>query len=143
QVAWNTSGSPQYVDARFCLTASPPSSLGTLPAGPDITATQTQIAVTSSITFSQPFAVVIDTERMNVTAISPGSPATWTVQRHAGGTAAATHATTYPNLTAKNVMNTPLPLDGAGNQMHMCILEQDVTTVAPEKGTLAAAPSNP
>jgi hypothetical protein len=142
-VAWNPSGPPQYVDARFCLTTSPPTSLGTLPLGPDVTATQTQIAVNSSVTFSQQFAIVIDTERMNVTAISPGSPAIWTVQRHAGGTAAATHSTTYPGGALKNVMNTPLPLDAAGNQMHMCILAQAVNTVTPDQCTLAAPPTNP
>jgi hypothetical protein len=96
------------------------------------------------MTFSQQFPIVIDTERMNVTGIP--SVGTWTVTRGAGGTTKTAHSQFYPdNVTAKKVMSTLLPLDGdgvTGNLMHMCILEQDVTIVAPVNCT-AAAPTNP
>ena len=141
QVAWDPALA-NYVDARYCLTKNLPASLGTLASAPDpITDSQTTITVNgSAITSATPnFPIVIDAERMNVTAISG---TTWTVQRGQGGTLAKSHAATYPGGAAKKVMSTPLPLDGSSKQMQMCIFEESVKTVTPNLCT-ASPPSNP
>jgi len=147
QVAWITVNNvPQYVDARFCLTPTvPASSLGTLAAAITTTA-QTAITVTPSGSLpATPFPITIDTERMQVTSTGTGS--NWTVTRGTGGTTKTLHSQYYAdNVTAKKVMTTPLPLDGdgvTGNQMRMCILNQEVTTMTPDNCPSPAPPGPP
>ena len=72
---------PHYKDARFCLTQTLPVPSVGHAGGAITTPTQTPITVTSSVTtFTQKFPIVIDQERMTVTAISGNH---WTV--HARG----------------------------------------------------------
>jgi hypothetical protein len=123
---------------RACLSANLPTPYGAL-SGP-IGVGDTVIPVNASATLPvAPFPVVIDKERMTVTAVAGGS---WTVARGAGGTTAAAHP------SAAVVMTTPLPLDGNGNEMRMCIAEEGWTAVAPGAPDcpvtpMAGAPSAP
>ncbi len=128
----------------ICLTPNLPASLGTLTAA-ITTVTQTAITVTPSVSLpAAPFPITIDTERMQVTSTGTGS--NWTVTRGTGGTTKTSHSQYYAdNVTAKKVMTTSLPLDGdgvTGNQMRMCILNQEVTTVTPNQCP-SPAPAGP
>ena len=83
QVAWNPSGPPQYVDARFCLTQNLPAVIGYFGGGDNQLTSPITKTVTSSITtFTQKFPIVIDQERMTVTAISGNQ---WTFTRGLSG----------------------------------------------------------
>jgi hypothetical protein len=118
------------VPGRACLSPELPFPYGTL--GQPIAVSDTQITVNSPALPplpTPPFPIVIDNERMTVTNVAG---TLWTVDRGVGGTTAATHSTVYPDLTtAKNVMSTPLPLDGSSIQMRMCIASEAWETVAP------------
>src|SRR5262249_26498953 len=113
------------VPARACLSGAPVS-LGTLQA--NIGAGDTTINVsTAPPAVGTP--IIIDRERMVIAA--GGAIAAWNVVRGQGGTAAVVHTTTYAGGGAKQVMSNPLPLDGAGNQMQMCLVDELWTTVDP------------
>jgi hypothetical protein len=109
------------VPGRACRSANLPSPLGAL--GNAIGAGDSVIPVMVSASVpGTPFPIVVDNERMIVTAVAGGS---WTVVRGAGGTTAAVHA------AATAVMTTPLPLDGAGKEMRMCIAEEGWIAIEP------------
>jgi hypothetical protein len=106
KVAWYTDslGNPIYIRAQSCTSESLPATLTTLSvplsnaggSGQTMTVTSTPAGLTA------PFAVVVGTERMLVTAISGNS---WTVNRgDTQGTAVAGHS------AGALVMSTPLPL---------------------------------
>lgn len=116
KVQWQGLVTP--VNARACIGPELPASYGALAGAiPDNVATTFTITASSLAAPVLPFPVNVGSERMTVVAISGG---TWTVQRGAGGTIAplAGHA------AGAQVMSTPLPLDGSGNQMQMCVVEE-------------------
>jgi hypothetical protein len=117
------------VPGRACLSPELPFPYGTLGA-PITTVSGTHITVNSPAPLpTPPFPIVIDNERMTVLNVAGTD---WTVDRGVGGTTAAIHSIFYPDgTTAKNVMSTPLPLDGDQIQMRMCIASEAWETVAP------------
>lgn len=134
RVAWYGSGGvlTSPVPGRACLSPKLPAPYGVL-SGP-ILAGDTLIPVTVSGSLPvAPFPIVIGQERMTVTAVAGGS---WTVTRAAGGTAPAAHA------AAASVMSTPLPLDGSGNEMRVCIVEEGWTAVPPGVPDCPVAPAS-
>ena len=83
-----------------------------------------------------PFDIVIDNERMTVTALQTGT--SWTVLRHVGGTTQTTHS------AGAAVMSTPLPIDRnpfmpdghtvnpyQNQQAHMCIRYEGFMAAGP------------
>jgi hypothetical protein len=136
-VAFNTTGTPQFVPALSCSSTTLPAPYGNLhasigtsdaqilvdvPASPIPTYTDshgnTVPYPTSTFPTSGSFPIVIGTERMLVTAISgASSPFTLTVTRGDGATQKAAHdANVY-------VMSTPLPIDpNTQVQIPMCIV---------------------
>ena len=142
RVAWyNSMGIlGPLVPGRACLSPDLPFPYGTVGAV-TIAAGDLMIGVTASIPVpTPPFPIQINNERMTVTAVSGSS---WTVVRGVGGTTAAIHN------PGANVMSTPLPLDGAGIQMQMCIAEEGWSSVypgandCPTTATVAPNPSIP
>lgn len=113
EVSWetDTGGNPVFVPGRACWSNELPSPRGTLNGPVTADATSLDVSGASGLP-STPFAIVIDEERLQVTNVS-GS--TWTVVRGDGGTAAAAHA------DGASVMSTPLPLDGSGLVVPICI----------------------
>ena len=138
-VAWfDSAGMPTpLVPGRACIGNQLPAPYGTLAV--DIpNATDTLITVNPSVTLPPtPFPIVIDKERMTVTAVAGSA---FTVVRGVGGTAAAAH---LASPAPKYAMSTPLPLDGAipPKQMQVCIVEEGWTTVP--SGTPDCLPANP
>jgi len=133
-VAFNTTGTPNFVPALACLGSALPAPYGNLQQ--NIGASDTQIRVTvppsplptygnppvayptSTFPAAGAFPIVIGTERMLVSAISgTSSPYTLTVTRGNGATPPA------PHNVADYVMSTPLPVDpGTNVQVPMCIV---------------------
>jgi hypothetical protein len=110
------------VPGRACLSPDLPFPYGTVGAVA-IVVGDLVIGVTASIPVpTPPFPIMIDQERMTVTGVAGPS---WTVVRGVGGTTAAIHN------PGASVMSTPLPLDGAGVQMRMCIAEEGWSSVYP------------
>ena len=122
RVAWydptGTTLSP-LVPGRACLSPNLPAPYGALSGAIDAGDTTIPVSVSATLPVA-PFPIVIDKERMTVTAVAAGS---WTVVRGAGGTTAAAHA------SGQSMMSTPLPLDGSGNEMRVCIVEEGWTAV--------------
>lgn len=126
-VAWYVNGSLiSPVPARACL-SGPPVILGLLQSAiPDGVTTAISVS-TSAPPVGTP--IIIDRERMVIDTGSSGN--TWIVKRGQGGTAAVAHSATYADNSTKRVMSNPLPLDGAGNQMQMCLVDEFWTSVDP------------
>lgn len=136
-VAFNTTGTPQFVPALACSNTALPAPYGNLHSAIGTSDTQILVDVpaspvptyvdshgntlsypTSTFPASGSFPIVIGTERMLVTAVSGGSsPFTLTVTRGDGATQKAAHdANVY-------VMSTPLPVDPNTHvQIPMCIV---------------------
>lgn len=156
KLAWTTdpvSGQPtNIINGVACLSAIPPTPYGLLASAISDTATTVTLDTTTTISTqgpakttlpaSAPFPIVINTERMQVTAISGGPTYTLTVLRGQGGTLAVPHATSTTTTTTwpTTVMSTPLPIDPnpllADNsspnpyymkQDHMCVWDQGWT----------------
>lgn len=113
-VKWAGLGSA--VPGRACLSASLPKDYGTLGAAIGAGDGSITIVAGSTAAPAAPFPIVIGNERLLVTDTSGGS--TWLVQRGNGGTTASGHA------GGAKVMSTPLPLDGSGNVMQICIVSE-------------------
>ena len=103
----DANGNPVFITATNCEpspsspTAALPFPYGTLITSLSRTASTLKIALASGVTVpAVPFRIVVESERMVVTAINGTS---WTVQRAADGTTAATHA------ASAMVMSTHLP----------------------------------
>jgi len=133
-IAWlsNTAG---FVDvaAQPCLVTqfapnNLPAPYGTLAQAVNSNKSKIQVNVTNAPAIPLSFPIIVDSERMQVTALGN----TWTVQRGQGGTTASPHAAGAP------VMSTPRPLltgpfDSTqsaagyvvGNQAHGCIASPD------------------
>jgi hypothetical protein len=124
RVAWYDSNGnlTPIVPGRACVSPTLPAPYGTLindvPASTP--GTQMNIFVNAAAVPPLPFPIVIDKEVMTVTAVSGTQ---WTVTRGVGGTAALAHSA----VGTKYVMSTPLPLDGSGNLMRVCIVEEGWT----------------
>ena len=126
KVAWLTdnAGSPIFIAAPSCL-GDLPTAYGSLAA--DVANSDKKIAVnTTAAVPAVPFAIVIGSERMDVTKVTNNQ---WTVTRHTGGTSASAHFANDP------VMSTPLPIlsassgpYSAGSQAQMCLLNQSGNT---------------
>jgi len=132
KVQWFVNGvlTPK-VEGRACLSPSLPTPYGTL-SGP-IGAGDTTIFVTPTGTLpAAPFPIAIGLERLTVTAVSG---TTWSVMRGEGGTTGA------PNVSGASVMSNPLPLDGTGIQMRMCIAEEGWSAFSPGNPGAADCPT--
>ncbi|HET9671151.1 MAG TPA: hypothetical protein VFQ93_16230 [Casimicrobiaceae bacterium] len=134
QFAWRTDSlGPVFVDAQACLATqfsnNLPAPYGTLAQSVNSSKNKISVNVTTAPTISLPFPIIVESERMQVTAISPGN---WTVMRGQGGTNAVSHTVT--TATPIYVMSTPRPLlEGpfnprqtiagykVGDQAHGCI----------------------
>jgi hypothetical protein len=105
-----------------------PAPYGTLAQAVNSNKNKIQVNVTNAPTIPLSFPIIVDSERMQVTALGNN----WTVQRGQGGTTASSHAAGAP------VMSTPRPLltgpfDSTqsaagyvvGNQAHGCIASPD------------------
>jgi len=125
KVAWDVdgSGNPIFVFANACLSQDFPKQYATLQADGGTTLT---ISAPTGVPATAPFDIVIDNERMTVTAGQTGT--SWTVVRAVGGTTQTTHS------AGAAVMSTPLPIDRnpfkpdgvtvnpyKDKQAHMCI----------------------
>lgn len=122
RVAWYDSTGTvlgPLVPGRACLSPKLPAPYGALNGAIDAVVTTFPVSVSAPLP-ATPFPIVIDQERMTVTAVASGS---FTVLRGQGGTTAAAHA------SGKSTMSTPLPLDGSGNEMRVCIVEEGWTAV--------------
>lgn len=132
QFAWFTdSQGPVFVDGQACLRTqfanNLPAPYGTLAQDVNSSKTKIQVNVTTAPTIPLPFPIIVESERMLVTAISTNQ---WTVLRGQGGTARAAHSAT-PTVS---IMSTPRPLltgpfnarqsaahYNVGDQAHGCI----------------------
>ena len=128
-VAWEAdgSGNPIYVPGLACLAPSLPAPYGTL--GANIATADPSVVVNTTAPIpAAPFAIVVGTERMQVTSVTgAASPYTLAVNRGQGGTTAASHS------SGDSVMSTPLPIVPAsyalyaGQQARMCIVDHGFT----------------
>jgi len=108
QLAWHTDSlGPVFVDAQPCLVTqfdhNLPAPYGTLAQDVNSTKNKISVNVTTPPSISLPFPIIVESERMNVTAIGPSQ---WTVERHQGGTAPQAHNAS-PTVF---IMSTPRPL---------------------------------
>jgi hypothetical protein len=136
KVAWTqTGGNPDYVYGRSCIAPGLPLPYGRLTA---TTANATSITLDlssppaggftpgpTSTAFS--FPLVVGTERMLATY--SGSGTTYNVLRAQGGTSPVDLSA----YTGAFVMSTPLPLDANGQQMQVCIRDQEFVTLPPDQ----------
>ena len=137
--------SPQ-VPYKTCLSPAEPAPYATLTDDVAIGATDISVSVVAASVPDVPFAIVIDSERMIVTAKT--SATTWQVARGStvGGTAIF-HSKVYGTTTvSKNVMSTPFPLYKQGSMvdplpMQMCALEYGAAVV-PNEACLATDAAN-
>ncbi|HXR56526.1 MAG TPA: hypothetical protein VN858_06975 [Casimicrobiaceae bacterium] len=108
QLAWFTDSlGPVGVDAQACLQTqfanNLPAPYGTLAQDVNSTKTKIQVNVLNAPAISLSFPIIVEGERMQVTAINNNQ---WTVSRGQGGTRAASHSAT-PTVF---IMSTPRPL---------------------------------
>jgi hypothetical protein len=125
----HNAGDPVFIPAQGCDAPILPKQYGTGSIGQGSQSLTLSPAVDTSMLPSTPFPIVMETERMLVTAVNSG--ASWTVTRNVGGTAPA-----MPQHSSVPVMSTPLPLltaaavSGqpgyytAGTPAQMCIASQ-------------------
>lgn len=151
KVRWGNLASP--VPARACVGSALPAPYGTIVSYSGTATSGTLVifvpnpltanwaVAPTSTTLS--FPVEIGKERLQLTfvsqtAVSGGANYTYSAQRNASWTGS------QDLLSAgTSVMSNPLPLDGSGVQMQMCIVDEGYTTVDPSLCPQATVSSPP
>ncbi len=95
-----SAGDPVFIPAQACAAPILPEQYGSASIDGSSTSLTVSLTVQANTLPGTPFPIVVESERMLVTAVNGGA---WTVQRGDGGTMATTH-------TNAPVMSTPLPL---------------------------------
>ena len=127
KLAWLDGGTGLYttlVPGRACIGDTLPKCVGTLTSAIDANTTKFFVTGTTACpvpaSTTVPFAVTIGSERMKVKLITGTGPYEWTVERGDGMTTAPPGVGLSHTIGAK-IGSNPLPLDGDGKQMQMCI----------------------